>query len=194
MSADEGPEGIRSGQTGHKGSLTVCVQLQKQSDLNMLETSSSLIRVVALSGFTALFAGTWSHDRPREALALKAQPPGNPLVRFMDEEIARRITSISLTIQAGGTDKFYEFDLGGLGISPAVAMQHLLQLPSDVGAGEYRIRNAAGGVGRLRVHMNGTHGTMAAEESILTTRVDNQTLQFESAAEIANLAGRTLGH
>ncbi len=168
----------------------------------MLEASQTIMRVAALSFFTAMFAGLWANDRPDGSLALKHQPINDPIARILygehehvpvlqphklsktplqpvvlshvsKTEAANKIASVDLR----GMSKTFSVEGAELQISTEVLEQHIAQLPLGIAAGDYRIVDSLGGVGWLRVRSSSGIETTHSQQALSTT-VELQSVQF----------------
>lgn len=144
----------------------------------MLEASHAVSRITALIAFSALFAGAWSLDRSPETLALRERPRTTPLVRTkpVPRPLVATPTSTTFAGRVEVTERRLTVSIEdeSLQISPDVIERHLSQLPLGIAAGDYRIVDAQGGVGWLRVR--GGMATTGVPQ--LTTTVDEQPMRF----------------
>ena len=157
----------------------------------MSESPQSIVRVLALVAFTALFAGLWGTDsashRKSNGLADRSTPA--PAVAPADESDAARTTSTGpkVTDQFGRTETVatteaptfetaISVDPGSLTLRPGQLQQHLNQLPLGTPAGRFRIVDDHGGVGWLRVRS--TMQADASANSVLQTEWSGRTLHF----------------
>lgn len=136
----------------------------------MVETSPSVLRVVALLACSASFAGLWSNDRPRETVALRQPAASDPFARV---PVPPR-SAIVQSIRVAASTKTFSLDADNLTLPRAEVDAHLSQLPLGMPAGDYRIVDPQGGVGWLRVR----GGQSVAETPLLTTTVADRQMRF----------------
>jgi len=173
----------------------------------MTETSQSIFRVLALTACIALFAGIWSNDHPQQALAMNTGPIPRGVVEQEPEwipvpESVQHIEvpqnslparpKAALEISVGNQNKQFELETGGLLIAAEILEAHINQLPIGIAAGDYRIVDSLGGVGWLHVR---THGKISSSSSrllpkLLTTTIDNASVQYIRVTEIAGRSPR----
>lgn len=154
----------------------------------MSESPQSIVRVLALVAFTALFAGLWGTDsapnRPETGIADRSVPA--PAVAPADESESARTTSMIpeqlartetvATTEAPTFETAISVDPGSLTLRPGQLQQHLNQLPLGTPAGRFRIVDDHGGVGWLRVRS--TMQADASANSVLKTESSGRTLHF----------------
>lgn len=175
----------------------------------MSESSQSITRMLALIAFTAIFAGLWSNDQPVRAMALKNSPIPHgiaggesrqkqlqqgepewvpvtePRVETQVQTFAASLSATARQVSMGSQSKSFTIESADLLIADQILHAHLDQLPLGMAAGNYRIVDSLGGVGWLRVRINGAAGIDAGENLILSTTVNEESMRFIRVAETA---------
>lgn len=158
----------------------------------MSESSQAVIRSIALTTLTVLFAGIWGNDRPthptlaflppdqRTFVIALAGPPARDLLISKAASVAstrelrrsmqpRTIPAMSRTISV---------ESGELAISKGTLSGHLSRLPMGLAIGDYRLVDSLGGVGWL--HVRGLSNVVegSVDDATLTTEVNGDRLSI----------------
>ncbi|MCA9089867.1 MAG: hypothetical protein KDA90_14690 [Planctomycetaceae bacterium] len=178
------------------------------------EQTSTIIRVAVLVVFTLCFASLWSQVQPDpELLAQRQQIVPNmsmPLSNSLPTRAMARITpapamrtaverapavpaaeAIPQPVSSGSDVLAISQSLtivrDGLLLSNDELMQHIRQLPMGTPDGNYRIVDAQGGTGWLRVRMNSAIQSAAAagSDNIVTTTVAGSNVTFIRVQSVA---------
>lgn len=144
----------------------------------MTSSSLNLVRVAALALMTALFAGVWNNDQPEYYLALSTAPSEVHFARRPNAAPAPAMVRAEAKVNLGLVSKTITVEADALVLPQSALAQHLAQLPLGLPAGDYRIVDAQGGVGWLRVRSESDGVTRAAGSELITTSVGTETVRF----------------
>lgn len=165
----------------------------------MAETSQSAMRVISLVLFTALFAGAWANDQPRERMAEKTQPEPTAILsqEAQESELSRvamptevmpnvpELPAASAVVDVPALEELKPVAVGmtmtisveteGLTLVDETVQDHIQRLPLGIANGDYLMVDPLGGVGWLRIR---GQQQKDSGEMILKTSIDESVVRY----------------
>lgn len=161
----------------------------------MAETSQSAMRVISLVLFTALFAGAWANDQPRERMAEKTQPEPTAILsqEAQESELSREVMPTVAEVAASSTpavdvpalEELKPVSVGmtmtisveteGLTLVDETVQHHIQRLPLGIANGDYLMVDPLGGVGWLRIRGQQQEDS---GEMILKTTIEESVVRY----------------
>lgn len=162
----------------------------------MAETSQSAMRVISLVLFTALFAGAWANDEPREKMAQKELPKPTAIMSQEDVEQDVPVQPENVVSHVAQTapksvpvaPPLEELQPVGIGMTMTISVEtegltlvdetvanHIQRLPLGIANGDYLMVDPLGGVGWLRIR---GQQQQDGGEMMLTTTIGESVVRY----------------